>query len=224
MHTRKVNSDQFKSRCRREKSAICSLLLFLEMWRKCPGGQLSIETAFAAAKRPSIEERRLSSTSPDPIIVSDQSETLSAEPSNVSTCSSTSNADTPSRGAGPSNSIDRATASADGGFNFPDFGSLYDEEQECWTTDPRTLPPGLKEKFLRDPFSPTSEFPFSCSINARRQRQFSAAMARGLPVAGLLVFVQRWFLFRMRAFWQQRTRAAIHVAHGEFHLHHIYPG
>ena len=43
-------SDQFKSRCRREKSAICSLLLFLEMSRKRPGGQLSIEAAFAAVK------------------------------------------------------------------------------------------------------------------------------------------------------------------------------
>ena len=150
-------SDQFKSRCRREKSAICSLLLFLEMSRKRPRGQLAIEAAFAAAKRPSIEERRLSSTSPDPIVVSDQSETLSAEPSNISPRSSTCNAHTPSRGAGPY-SIDRATASADGGFNFTDIGSLYDEEHECWTTDPRTLPPGLKEKFLRDPFSPTSEF------------------------------------------------------------------
>ena len=142
-------SDQFKSRCRREKSAICLLLLFLEMSRKRPRGQLAFGAAFAAAKRPSIEERRLSSISPDPIVVSDQSaaETLSAEPSNISPRSSTCNADTPSRGAGPY-SIERATAVVDGGFNFTDIGSLYDEEHECWTTDPRTLPPGLKEKFL----------------------------------------------------------------------------
>ena len=91
-----------------EKSANCSLLLFLEMSRKRPGGQLSIEAAFAAAKRSSIKERRLSSTSPDPIVVSDQSVTLSAEPSSVSPRSSTCKAEIPSRGAGLS--IDRAAA------------------------------------------------------------------------------------------------------------------